>query len=368
MKCAEPTPLELPPERARRRFLATLATAALVYAVAGCLATAPVPRQGWSERKWGPLVPHESFPGDCSLCHVPERWDVLREDFQFDHERETGVALNGAHEQAACLRCHNDRGPVAEFLARGCGGCHVDPHEETLGTDCERCHDERSWRPIGLLAEHATTRFPLTGAHLALPCDQCHRGAHVGDFVGAPIECEFCHQDDVGRALNPDHAALGYTSDCQRCHSPTAWTASHFVHSTFALIGAHRAAACTACHQGGVFAGTPRDCYSCHTDDYANATNPDHVASGFGTSCEQCHSQVAWTPATFDHDPFFPISTGKHSNKACIECHTTGSYATFSCIDCHAHDQIKMDPKHATVPGYVWSSPACYACHPQGKK
>lgn len=38
----------------------------------------------------------------------------------------------------------------------------------------------------------------------------------------------------------------------------------------------------------------------------------------------------------------------------------------FSCIDCHAHEQTPMDNKHSGVPGYVWSSPACLACHPDG--
>lgn len=89
-----------------------------------------VPRQGWSE-EWGPIVPHETFPGDCSICHVPDRWDVLKEDFAFDHEKETGHPLTGAHGRAACLRCHNDRGPVAAYAARGCAGCHVDPRAAT---------------------------------------------------------------------------------------------------------------------------------------------------------------------------------------------------------------------------------------------
>ena len=41
------------------------------------------PRQSWN-LEWGTMVPHTKFPGDCSVCHVPERWDVIRADFQFD--------------------------------------------------------------------------------------------------------------------------------------------------------------------------------------------------------------------------------------------------------------------------------------------
>src|SRR6266850_4423260 len=61
------------------------------------------PPNGWSKR-WGPLVAHRTFPGDCGICHVPNRWDMLKEGFSFDHEKETGFALEGAHSRAVCLR------------------------------------------------------------------------------------------------------------------------------------------------------------------------------------------------------------------------------------------------------------------------
>ena len=133
-----------------------LSSLLVVLAMAGCAIVATVkeiavPRQGWSEA-WGPLVPHKTFPGDCSLCHVSERWDVIREDFLFDHAAETGHVLRGAHESAACLRCHNDFGPVAQYAARGCVGCHADPHRSKLTNDCTRCHGETDWRPRGLVA------------------------------------------------------------------------------------------------------------------------------------------------------------------------------------------------------------------------
>ena len=32
------------------------------------------PHQWWEAR--GPVVPHGSFPDDCSLCHIGEHWDV----------------------------------------------------------------------------------------------------------------------------------------------------------------------------------------------------------------------------------------------------------------------------------------------------
>ncbi|MEW6743408.1 MAG: hypothetical protein AB1486_11680 [Planctomycetota bacterium] len=410
-----------------------------VLVIAGVVVLACVgstPQEEW-DPGFGPLVPHESFPGDCTICHTTESWYPLREDFSFDHLARTGVALEGAHAQAHCLRCHNDRGPVQAYVARGCGGCHPDPHEATLGSDCKQCHSQLSWEPIGMVGQHARTRFPLSGVHLAVACDRCHLQARLGDFEGAPIECDACHQSDLARAVDPDHAANGWTSDCQRCHVPIAWEEAHFSHTTFPLTGAHAALACTACHVSG-FAGTPRDCYACHETDYARTRDPDHVAAGFPTSCEQCHNTSAWTPATFphtkfpltgahtsldcsachasgytgtpsdcyschasdytgardpdhvangfpttceqchttsawrpstfDHEAFFPIESGPHSGLDCRSCHTTGSFASFSCIDCHEHRKDKMDDEHSDVDGYRYDSNACYDCHPRGRE
>lgn len=360
-----PDPADPHPLRPRIRARGGLVALAIALLVA-CHSIGTVPRQAWNERRFGPLVPHHTFPSDCSLCHVPERWDVLKPGFAFDHLAQTGVALEGAHATAACLRCHNDRGPVREFAVRGCGGCHVDPHEATLGADCTQCHDTTTWQPTGRIAEHARTRFPLSGAHAAAACDRCHEQARVGRFVGASIECVDCHQDDLAAASDPDHAALGDVRSCQRCHSPTAWSAAHYSHPSWPLQGRHRAAACADCHAGGIYSGTPRDCFSCHAADYAATSDPDHAAAGFGTTCEDCHTPIGWGRGGFDHGSAFPL-TGPHALN-CSDCHTTGTYPTFSCTHCHAHSKPEMDDEHDDVGGYSWSSPQCYACHPRGKE
>ncbi len=351
------TPDADPLRAARRRALLALAGVSLL---AACYALTSAPRQSWDEGRFGPLVPHRTFPTDCSLCHLPERWDVLKSDFTFDHAAQTGLALEGAHATASCLRCHNDRGPVREFAVRGCGGCHLDPHDSTLGNDCTQCHSQQQWQPTGLIAEHAKTRFPLAGAHLAAACDRCHEQSRVGRFVGAPLECAACHQDDLARATSPDHLALGYRDDCQRCHSATAWNAAHFNHTTFALLGQHRSVDCSDCHVGGVFAGTPRDCYSCHVNDYAGTQNPPHSSSGFGTSCEQCHTPIGWGAGGFLHTTF-PLQ-GQHASLACSACHGNGIYAGTprDCYSCHADDYAgTQNPDHAAA-GFGTN---CEQCH-----
>lgn len=172
---------------------------------------------------FGPVLPHDTFPGDCSLCHVGNDWQQVSTEFQFDHEGETGVKLEGAHARASCLRCHNDRGPVAVFEARGCAGCHEDVHDGQLGADCITCHTQQTWQPFGQYAMHDHTRFPLIGVHASTACHRCHAGAEVGRFVPTDTECVTCHTRDLARATNPNHVGLGWVDRCDRCHLPRTW-------------------------------------------------------------------------------------------------------------------------------------------------
>jgi len=183
-------------------------------------------QQGELHRWWsglGPVLPHDDFPANCKLCHLGESWDVLVDNFEFDHARRTGVKLSGAHAQAQCLRCHNDRGPVAVFKSKGCIGCHEDFHKGDLGKDCRQCHTEQTWRPVGMIEMHNSTRFPLMGAHANTSCYRCHPAGRAGVFTPTDTECVTCHQDDLDNTANPPHLGLGWVDRCDRCHMPTRW-------------------------------------------------------------------------------------------------------------------------------------------------
>ncbi len=342
------------------------------------------PQHGWWKER-GPVVPHDSFPADCSLCHLGADWKSIRADFEFDHLAETGVELEGAHAKAECLRCHNDRGPVAQFAQRGCAGCHEDVHLGELGSNCGDCHDPRNWEPGGEIATHARTRFPLIGAHAAVACWQCHPGAEVGRFEGVSVECASCHQAALLQATDPDHLAAGFTQDCDRCHLPTTWTGAGFVHPLFALTGAHAAADCSACHMGGTFSGLPSDCFACHTAEYNATSDPAHALAGFSTDCQNCHNTIAWEGAIFlhtgitsgcvqCHQPDYNATSDPNHQAAgfptsCEQCHVTSSWMTSGfnhtgitsgCDDCHLPDyQATTDPNHQTS-GFPTS---CEQCH-----
>jgi len=343
-------------KRLKRALLATLLVLLCIIAAACAMLKSDAKPQEWDEDEYGPLVPHKTFPADCGICHVPERWDILKPDFSFDHAKETGVKLEGAHEGAACLRCHNDFGPVEEYVARGCQGCHTDIHRSQLGSDCLECHNVNDWRPAGALAEHAKTRFPLVGAHIAVACEKCHELAPTGTYRGTPTQCQICHADDALRSAAFDHAANGWTTRCERCHFPTGWSGANFTHAFFPLTGGHAGLACTECHPGNDFRPIPSDCFSCHSDEFTGA--PNHVAGNYSHDCLKCHSRSTWEGARFDHS-FFPLSGG-HSGLTCVQCHTSGTTGPIpnTCISCHSDD-------YTSAPNHVASnySQVCTQCH-----
>ena len=321
-----------------------------------------VPRQGWDPAR-GPVVPHDSFPADCSLCHDSSDWSKVREDFTFDHEQETGYALVGAHATATCLMCHNDRGPVELYAARGCGGCHADVHQARLGSNCESCHDQQTWRPDEQIARHDTTRFPLVGAHAATACFRCHPGAQVGNFAGAPVECAVCHAQDYAAATQPNHAQLGYAQSCETCHLETGWRPARFDHpSSFPLERGHFGLQCAQCHATpGLFVGLATDCSNCHADDHQAVADPNHVAAGFGLDCEQCHDTRRWSRADWSHPGSFEL-TFAHAGRRCADCHVGQSYVGTSsdCASCHLDTyEATTTPNHALA-GFGQD---CASCH-----
>ncbi|HYK91151.1 MAG TPA: hypothetical protein VE398_20440, partial [Acidobacteriota bacterium] len=177
--------------------------------------------------------------------------------------------------------------------------------------------------------------------------------------------CATCHLNDYNNTTNPAHKAAGFPTTCDTCHTTTSWAGATFNHNNtpFPLTGAHVNVACTSCHLNNVFAGTPTDCYSCHSAEYKSTTNPNHTAAGFPTTCATCHTTTAWTGATFNHT-WFPTNHG-NAQGVCATCHTNPSdYSVFTCTSCHT--QAATDPRHSGVRGYVYNSANCYQCHPRG--
>jgi hypothetical protein len=323
-----------------------------------------------------PASPHGKFRGECADCHSASAWKPAKIGPKFDHAK-FGFALEGAHAAADCRSCHASLDFTQERQL--CVSCHEDVHRGEFGTECARCHTARSFIDRGtMLRRHQTSRFPLTGSHAALECEDCHRPTAAGhlQFVGKQADCGGCHLADYQAAKSPDHAGGSFPLDCMTCHTTIGWQGARFNHdrTSFPLTGAHRTAACASCHPGNVYQGTNTACASCHQADYDRTTDPAHAALGFSTQCATCHNTATWQGATFAaHDPqYFPIYSGAHQGRwaNCATCHNSvNDYAQFTCFSCHPHDdKAGTDSHHTGVSGYSYTSQACYSCHPRGRK
>ncbi len=317
--------------------------------------------------------PHgENFKISCGVCHSATSWKLDPKVYSFDHDK-TILPLTGQHKQLGCRACH----PSLVFSDAGntCIDCHTDIHEQTTGADCGRCHTTNSWIVENTTKLHQQSRFPLVGAHYTADCGSCHKSANKLRFEPLGIECYDCHQQNYLSAIKPNHVLGKYSKNCIECHyfSSFSWIGAGFNHSFFPLTGGHDLPDCSRCHTNGTFQGLSPECVSCHLNNYNSTTNPNHVTSGFPTNCSLCHTLApGWKPASYtSHDAqYFPIYSGKHQGtwSSCSVCHTNpANFAQFTCIDCHEHNKSSMDGKHGDVGGYVYSSQACYQCHPTGQ-
>lgn len=236
------------------------------------------------------------------------------------------------------------------------------------GLDCSACHSSASWKQLlsPMAFDHARVAgFALTGRHAAVACDHCHLDLIFGAPRVAESQCASCHVDvHQGRMAGT----------CTRCHNTTSFheVPAVALHASagFPLTGAHLQAPCQSCHrndQGGSFAPLPHDCIACHRQDVAAATEPNHVAAGFPTNCQECHTPVTWTGGVaFDHASAangFAL-VGAHALLRCQDCHMPPNFALKftpagqnDCIACH---QAQFNRAHGT--GFPTT---CLDCHNQ---
>jgi hypothetical protein len=270
------------------------------------------------------------------------------------------------HTSVACTQCHLK--PVFTNVGQRCQDCHADIHRRQLGANCEQCHTVRGWQvSIQQIKDH-NNRFPLTGAHAAVDCDACHKGAATAQFETLSTECYSCHQSDYLSTSNPNHVSSKFSVTCQTCHTTDNWLNASFDHNTtgFPLTGMHTVPPrqCTDCHTGNNYNLTTTACIDCHMKDFQGTNNPSHVTANFPENCAQCHTTAGWSPATFDHSTVnFPL-TGAHTvpPRQCTDCHVNSNYNLTSnaCVSCHLKDyQNTNNPSHAQE-GFAQT---CGTCH-----
>jgi hypothetical protein len=301
------------------------------------------------------------LPQTCQECHTTSAWQPA----SFNHNA-VGFPLTGGHANLQCDQCHTNGN--FNLTSTACVSCHLKDYQGTTNPNhsaagipqqCDICHTTAAWMPATF--DHSKTAFPLTGAHVTVPCGQCHVN---GNYNLTTTACVLCHLKDFQGTNNPNHVSAGFPQQCEVCHNTTSWLTATFNHSTtgFPLTGAHTTLQCSQCHTNGNYGLTNTACVACHLADFQGTTNPNHASVGFPQQCDVCHSTTAWMPATFNHNnTSFPL-TGAHTTVACASCHVNNNYTTLltDCYGCHQVDYSgTTNPNHVTA-GFPTT---CATCH-----
>jgi hypothetical protein len=267
---------------------------------------------------------------DCKHCHTDHKGrehDVVNLDTEsFDHKL-TDFELKGAHMTLSCQLCHTQELKKYRNASSVCFDCHEtdDAHKGKLGEECDKCHNEKSWREQAF--DHdKDTEWELIGKHKDVDCKLCHADEHYKD---TPKECYSCH------LINDVHNGR-YDTKCEKCHSSEEWKELVFDHgkdTEFPIEGRHKEVKCDTCHKQGPYKKKlKKSCFSCHEKD-------DEHKGRNGEKCQDCHNVESWKKTDFDHgkDTKFELK-GQHKELVCSACHRTAAMDALSdvtCVDCH---------------------------------
>ncbi len=264
----------------------------------------------------------------CADCHSERDWKTT--SGRFDHSA-TRFPLRNAHAAAKvkCSDCHTKGLSGFRQTEMTCYACHKkdDKHEGSQGKQCETCHNDASWKVT--LFDHGKTRFPLTGRHNGVTCQDCHASKR---FKDTPRECVACHLKD-----DKHKASLG--TACETCHNTRHWKSWDFNHdkrTKYPLTGGHTKVACAACHtqpapKGKAIADIGQRCADCHAKDDAHDGQ-------FGRRCEQCHRTAGW------------LQTEKTLSQSSDKVFTLNVHLAHVMGWCSHSQRLAPLPAHAAVP------------------
>jgi len=148
---------------------------------------------------------HRANNGACDNCHTV--YGFLPARFTISDHSETHFPLVGAHLAQPCIACHKQEAGAQgrsvmnfKMSSTSCESCHADTHRGQFKArgSCNACHSTESWS-LASFDHGRDTEYPLTGAHLSIPCRSCHPQEvdANGSFVRfSPLgkECTDCHR------------------------------------------------------------------------------------------------------------------------------------------------------------------------------
>lgn len=291
-----------------------------------------------------------SFGQNCSSCHVTTSFKQIN-SAMFDHSR-TKFPLMGKHKSVSCNNCHKaPSGYKMKFDL--CTDCHTDFHKAQFVVNnqtqnCSDCHSENGFRPSSFTLEmHNKTKFQITGAHLATPCESCHYQQNNWHFKGIQIECISCHENIHKNELKSEFLP---ENNCGSCHQTSSWNTISFDHqkTNFPLLGKHSSINCGSCHRQKkdettsiLFSSIKKECEACHKDVHYEQFKVEGISD-----CSRCHSFENWKPEKFDHNKTKFSLEGGHQKVECARCHPKVEISgntfikfkleEFKCATCHS--------------------------------
>ena len=318
---------------------------------------------------------HRVGGSECSNCHTVDGFK--RSTFGLKAHAATAYPLEGKHATVPCGGCHIPKGRATVYKKKfqRCDDCHADVHAGQFVSApyfnlCDQCHSLQRFVPSTFgLSRHDKTAFSLTGSHLAVPCNSCHKDAlninakPAAQYKWRDLRCSGCHADPHHGRFNAVTQRVehkGIAIGCGVCHSTRTWDdLSNFDHfeTAFPLNGAHAFVKCNTCHKPASitsnlanvdFKRTRKECEACHEDVHGR-----QFADEGATACARCHDAKAWKPSGFDHDKatLFPLQ-GAHRDVRCEDCHKlkrvfSGKDVLFykptprECAACHGNRHLK---------------------------
>jgi hypothetical protein len=291
------------------------------------------------------------FGLNCKNCHVTTSFAVINKQW-FDHNK-TNFPLMGKHRFVKCESCHKNDLKTKLYYQK-CTDCHSDSHNSQfiIGNslqDCYDCHTEYGFHPsIINIEKHNTFKFQLTGAHLAIPCQNCHFENQNWNFRNLGLECIGCHNNIHETELVNKYLPA---NECLECHSTESWSTINFNHdrTEFVLTGKHKYQTCRACHykvnkyglNDLIFKSLDKRCEVCHNDIHNGQFKIGDVSD-----CTKCHGFFNWEAVRFDHEKTKFSVKGKHAKLQCISCHKVKErnefkfiqyrLEDFKCASCHS--------------------------------
>ena len=236
----------------------------------------------------------QKFSTECKQCHNTNGWD----ESIFEHSK-TAFTLTGAHIATECTACHTQG---YKGTSVHCNACHnndynktVNPNHSSIGipVNCNECHTTNpGWEPAAFPIHQ--NFFVFRGAHLTV-ANNCYL-CHAGNYSNTPKTCFDCHSTDYNNTKDPVHLTAQFPTNCESCHSESAWEPATFNHDGqyFPIYsGKHNGKwnKCSDCHtqpaKYSVFS-----CINCHEH---NKTDMDKDHQGVGgyvynnSNCLSCH-------------------------------------------------------------------------------